>query len=290
MKSRFHDWGDARLFLAVAELGSTLAASRALGIGQTTVARRIDVLEHALDVALFTRDTRGFHLTEDGAALVPAAEALRDAADALEAAAHLRRNKRRTPIRFTAWDEVMTVVFADIFTQFIADNPGTVFEFIVADRPLDLTAGEADIALRLSSDQPNPDLIGRRVGQTAWTYYASESYAAKNGLPRSYDDEMNDHTVVLLKHISSDRRNIQTCNTANDVLMAIRTGQGIGPIPILQGDRQPGLVRCFPPPIGSELQAWLLTSETAYARPEIKAFMSFAAPHFAKALEDHSIV
>lgn len=35
-------WDDVRMFLAVAEAGSTLAASRRLGVNQTTVSRRIE--------------------------------------------------------------------------------------------------------------------------------------------------------------------------------------------------------------------------------------------------------
>jgi len=41
------DWNDLKAFLAVARGGSTLAASKALGVNQTTVARRIESLEHS---------------------------------------------------------------------------------------------------------------------------------------------------------------------------------------------------------------------------------------------------
>src|SRR5688572_1616588 len=36
-----YDWGDLKVFLAVARAGSTLAAARELGVNQTTVARRV---------------------------------------------------------------------------------------------------------------------------------------------------------------------------------------------------------------------------------------------------------
>jgi DNA-binding transcriptional LysR family regulator len=59
MKSETWNWSDLRVFLAVLDAGSTLAASKALGMAQPTVARRIDALEHATGLTLFERDTRG---------------------------------------------------------------------------------------------------------------------------------------------------------------------------------------------------------------------------------------
>ena len=38
------NWNDIRVFLAVAEEGSTLAAARVVGLDQTKVARRMDAL------------------------------------------------------------------------------------------------------------------------------------------------------------------------------------------------------------------------------------------------------
>ncbi|PWJ21381.1 LysR family transcriptional regulator [Jannaschia seohaensis] len=280
MKNRFHDWGDARIFLAVAEQGSTLAASRVLGLAQTTVARRVDALERALGLRLFARDTRGFRLTAEGAALRPAAEDLRKAAGALEELARSQRTKARAPVRFTSWDDAINAELSDVFVSFVADMPGVSFEFMTSKRNLDLTADEADVALRLCARAPDSALVGRQVGRTEWTYYASEAYAAARGLPACYDDDLDDHTVVMLEHIPSARRNVLFFDSPSALVMAILTGRGIGPVPTIQGDRESRLVRCFPPPEGSEMEIWLLAGAAAYRRPEVKAFMAFAAPRF----------
>ena len=65
------DWNDLKAFLAVARGGSTLAASKALGVNQTTVARRIESLEHDLGFKLFERGQTGSRLTEAGGDLIP---------------------------------------------------------------------------------------------------------------------------------------------------------------------------------------------------------------------------
>src|SRR3954466_7447448 len=79
------DWNDARIFLAVARHGSLRAAGRALGISQPTVGRRIAAFEATFGgPALFDRLPEGLRLNEAGAALVPIAEQLEDAALSLE--------------------------------------------------------------------------------------------------------------------------------------------------------------------------------------------------------------
>ncbi len=72
------DWNDLRYFLAVARHGSTLAASRALGVNQSTVHRRLAELERRLGTPLATRHPTGYRLTEFGTALLPHARSVED--------------------------------------------------------------------------------------------------------------------------------------------------------------------------------------------------------------------
>lgn len=60
------DLADLRAFLAVADLGSFKAASDAMFLSQSALSRRVDKLEEALGVALFTRTTRKVELTTLG--------------------------------------------------------------------------------------------------------------------------------------------------------------------------------------------------------------------------------
>ena len=81
------DWNDLRFFLAVAREGSTLAAARTLGTSQTTVARRVAALEHALGIQLFEKRQAGYALTPAGEELLGKAEAVQASADAFAEAA-----------------------------------------------------------------------------------------------------------------------------------------------------------------------------------------------------------
>ena len=64
------DLADLRAFLAVADLGSFRAASEAMFLSQSALSRRVDKLEEALGVSLFTRTTRKVELTTVGRAFV----------------------------------------------------------------------------------------------------------------------------------------------------------------------------------------------------------------------------
>ncbi len=285
MQSRFKDWGDARVFLAVLREGSTLAAARKLDINQTTVSRRIDVLEHTLGLKLFEKTTRGACPTQAARQLAPYAKALEQAAIALEAEALVEKQRPKPPIRITAFDHAVMGNIGKVVADFTDENPDISFEFVASERLLDLIKGEADIALRMSPAITDERLIARKVGNNCWTYYASRSYAKKHGTPDAYREDMSPHRVALLSHIKSNRANVLRCVSASDMITAIRTGQAVGPLPITEGENHPDLVQCFDPPPGSELPVWLVTSPEAHKREEVRRFTAFAAPKIAQNLK-----
>ena len=76
------------------------AAARALGIDQATLSRQIRQLEKDVGFALFQRTTRTVTLTEEGATLVPEAEALSAAWEAAQARIRLLRRENDARLRF----------------------------------------------------------------------------------------------------------------------------------------------------------------------------------------------
>ncbi len=71
MTAEFH-WDDARIFLAIARAGTLSGAADKMNMGIATVSRRLDRLEQALNVPLFSRHQSGYRLTDDGEALARA--------------------------------------------------------------------------------------------------------------------------------------------------------------------------------------------------------------------------
>src|SRR5215470_7415591 len=71
------DWDNLRFFLALAETGSLSRASEKLRVDHSTVARRIETLEHDLGARLVERLSRSYRLTAEG-------EQIRDRAREIE--------------------------------------------------------------------------------------------------------------------------------------------------------------------------------------------------------------
>lgn len=286
------NWSDVRIFLAVYREGSTLSASKRLGMSQPTVARRIEVLEHDLGLLLFERDTRGFRPTQAARDLLAPAEDMERAACQLEDAALLSRKTATRPIRITAPRRNFSPIFSAILADFCAENPGTRFELISSYDVLDLVAGEADVAIRISRHITDERLICTRLTEVRSTLFASRGYAARHGLPSS-PEEFAGHSFVvydpvpgtmLLNHwlterISADQIVARGAD-AESVTASIDAGIGIGPATVAFAMDYPGLVRCFDPPPGTQVSSWLVISPEAYRRPEVRAFAAFFAPRF----------
>lgn len=286
------NWSDISVFLTVCREGSTLAASKQLGVSQPTVARRIDALEHQLGLTLFERDTHGFKPTLTAKGLLPLVEKMEAAAHAVKAAAQLARNSKTRAIRITAPRRNFSPTFTAILSEFSLQNPDVRFELISSYQVLDLIAGEADVAIRIAQKVADERLICTKLTDVKAALFASRDYAERHGLPASEDAFAGHRFVVydpvpptmllnnwLLARISPDQ--IMTRGgDVESVTTSIDAGLGIGPVTISYAADYPALVRCFDPPPGTDVSSWLVMSPEAFRRPEVRAFAAFFAPRF----------
>ncbi len=291
MKNGFRNWSDVRIFLTVVREGSTLAASRVLGIAQPTVARRIEALENETGLTLFERDTRGFKPTEDARLLVPLAEAIENAAS--DFAAKTQELSAERPIRITAYSGNFSPRMTEILSDYSAMNPKTAFELLPSVKALDLAGGEADIALRLTRTEPDKDLICRKISTAHWSLFAGQSYAERYGLPDSSSD-LHGHRIItferddvpnvfhdwLLRHVSPDQI-VMSFSEIDVMHAAIKAGHGLGVMNIKLAEADEAFVQCFDAIDELSVPQLMLVAPEAYRRPEVKAFVSFFAPRYA---------
>jgi len=283
-----YEWSDLRIFLAVAREGSTLAASRMLNMNQTTVSRRIEALEHALGLALFTRTTRGFAPTPQGQALMTRIHAVEIAALDVETEATRLTRDLSGSIRDTS-AEAMYPIVGPIMLAYRALHPEVRFENLSAEHRISLEKGEADIAFRATNGTLKGDtLIAHRLPSVKWGVYCSDAYISANGMPASMHD-LSDHAIVAFSgsvatlHFSiwfmSFVRGEQvatTCNSVPNLSGALRAGMGVGLLPVMVGMTTPGLVLCFSPTVETDSTWWIVASPEAYQQPRVRSFMSFA--------------
>ena len=285
-------WDDIRLFLAVARLGSTRAAGTELGLNQTTVARRMEALEHHLGLRLFERTTRGFALTDQGRALRDEAAAMAEAAEGLCRRAEALGRSLKGTIRVTAPEAVFTHLVAPIVAEFRRDHPEVLVEWDSSERFLDLAGGEADLAFRATNAPGDERLHGLKLSEVAWSAYCSRDYAAAHGRP-AHMGEVRRHPVVAFTGPIAQRPGDRwfmaqadpariggASNTVTNVASILRAGVGVGCLPCFHGDRDPALLRCFPPPPEMTTALWLLTTPDRARVPRIEAFVRLAATRF----------
>ena len=290
MKSAPNNWTNIKDFLLVVRTGSTLAASRELGVTQPTVARRIDELERELGLDLFDRDTRGFHLTPQGRGLVAEAEEVEAAVRAFGASAAELSDNVTLPIRFSAPISVFSDAIYETLAQFRTAYPDTPIEVIPSNRFLDLNAGDGDIALRITSEIKDEELICRKLGALSGGLFASRAYPGP--LP-SHPDQLKGHRFAIfdgqnvphalnswvLDLIEPDQV-VTRCSDLGSMVATISNGEVLGPLPRPLGDKDEKLTACFYAPDSLSVPVWLVISHAAYRRKSVKAFVKLMAKRY----------
>jgi DNA-binding transcriptional LysR family regulator len=283
------DWNDLKLFVAVAENGSALAAARILGINQTTVTRRISCLEEDLGLVLFSRLQTGYQLTEAGAQILPWAVRMGIEADSFAKAASQQQRGMGGVIRVTVPESIANIVLTPALGDFAASYPDIRIQLLIDDRRLDLMRGEADVAIRAGSRPDDPNLVMRKLFVAGWTFYCSKSYAARHGTPQT-PEQLGKHVLLagegvlaaapamkwMLK-VAPDAEIHSYSSSLTNHRVAIGSGLGVGPLPCIEGDRDSELVRCFAPPSEFESDVLLITRADLKEVPRIRAFNDFIA-------------
>lgn len=299
MKSAFQNWSDVRVFLAVLRAGSTLAASKVLGMAQPTVARRIEALEHSLRLVLFERDTQGFRPTKDALALVSAAEAIEEAAKVLDTMAVRLASAQSRTIRITAVVDAFNPRLSAILESFVESYGNVSFDLVPSDDAIDISGGDVDIAIRWTNKElDDPSLICRKLALVSLSLFASKTYAAKSSLPRSETDLDGHRYLVFGGKMADDKLNkwllqristeqiAMTCQDIKATEIAVQMGSAIGMLPTRFMRTDDALAQCFELPEDLGSSVWLLVNPSAYRRPEVKAFTAFFAPRYSAIFRD----
>lgn len=283
---RMFDWNDLKYFLAVARHGSTIAAGKALGLSQSTVHRRLEELERQLGRALVTRQPSGYRLTEFGHIMLPYAERIEATIDDFQRRTTDVEQDMTGAIRVTCPEPIVArLIQSGLIDSFHALHPSLRVEFVMSDRYLDLSKGEVDVAIR--SGDTDDELVGRKIAESIWAIYGSRDYLERHGRPERVEDLSrhllvgldetlaNHRAVKWLKEVAPDAKMAARINSVLGLVSAIKSGVGIGPLPIALGDAEADLVRVLGP-IPELTRSWrVLTHPDLRRVPRISAFFDF---------------
>jgi DNA-binding transcriptional LysR family regulator len=268
------DWDNLKFFLALAETGSLSRASEKLRVDHSTVARRIDMLEHDLEVRLVERLSRSYRLTAEG-------ERVRDRAREIETGiadiARLARTldpAQQRVVRVSGPPTLLSWFLAPRLLPLQGQHPAVRIELVGEPRQIDLGRGETDLALRMVRPVEK-GIVARRLAVVTYGLYGSRGYLAKSGEDAQaflgYDDSL-DHLPQQrwLKMLAGGRGLALRSNDLATLLTAARAGVGLAVLPCFMAHNEPDLVRAPTqlPPLTREL--WLLFHRDVGRSPAVR--------------------
>jgi len=190
-------------FVAVAEAPGFSAAAKRLGLTTNAVSARIQTLERALDVRLFTRTTRSVALTNEGERyythVAAALAGLATAEEEIERGGH----QLSGTIRIAVPGVMATSVFLKCLRDLLDEHPRLHVQIRVTSAVLNLAAEGLDIVLHV--DRPaDSTFIARFLGRPKWVLVAEPAYLDRYGRPRQPNDLAHHRCLKFLSHPAQD--------------------------------------------------------------------------------------
>lgn len=265
-------WDDVRYFLELTRVGSLSGAARKLGVEHSTVARRVEALEHALGIRLFDRLPKGWSLTAEGETLVDQAQRLDQEAQAFSRVA-LGVSSLQGTVRLSA-PPVMAGHFLVPRLACLRDRWTHIdLEVIGESRDANLARGEADLAVRMSRPTA-PGLVARAIGEMGYGLYATPACVARAPAEWTflgYDDSLVQvPQQQWLNTVAAGRRFIFRSNDLAALLHAARMGLGIAILPHFLAAADATLVPLAEPVCPIRRQIWLVMHPDVKRSPRVR--------------------
>jgi DNA-binding transcriptional LysR family regulator len=278
------DWNDLRYFLAIARCGSTRAAAKALGVNQSTVQRRLRALESDLPCSLADLRAGRYRLTAHGQQLLAYAEQVETTVDNLQRQSATLDDRATGTVKLTSHVTVgQRIIKSGFLDSFHSVHPSITVQLIMDQRALDLSKGEADIAIRGGTLRDDPALVGRKIAEVPWGIFASRSFVERHGRPTTAANingfstiELADEIEALpaarwMKTYAPTARVTARCSNVPSVHMAIKSGAGIAPLPMVYAAADEELV-CVLGPLTELNYRMFRTSKSSQNTARERAF------------------
>ncbi|TRN75799.1 LysR family transcriptional regulator [Pseudomonas syringae] len=188
----------ARVFIAINERGSLIAAAEALDMSRAMVTRYLAQMERWAGARLLHRTTRKLGLTAPGQVTLLRCQQLVELADAVPLAADTQVDEPRGMLRIACSQSLAQAVLAPAVTAYLQRYPDTSADLIIGNEAVDLVSERIDLAIRITN-QLDPNVIARPLGQCASVVCASPAYLAVHGTP-SRPQELSAHNCLTYSY------------------------------------------------------------------------------------------
>jgi DNA-binding transcriptional LysR family regulator len=188
-------------------------------------------------------------------------------------------------VRLTTPTFFASEIVVPALSRFLGSHPRLNLQVEGTNQPLDLTRGEADVAIRNRRPMQG-GLAVRRIGRMGMAMYASRAYLARHGGLKALYCVAGHHVLGYptgmyggpgFEWLPDAAKQAHLAFSANDPLPlrdAARAGLGMVPLPHFLGDEAPELVRVDGGGEGIE-EMWLVTREEQRRVPRVRAVVQF---------------
>lgn len=288
------EWNDLRYFLAVYRTRTLAGAARSLGVEHTTVGRRLATMERALGATLFVRTPGGLLPTESAGQILPLAEQAERALQSIERVALGEDSRPEGLVRVTT-SETFVMFLGRRLAELHAKHPSITVEVLSGNANLDLTRGEADLAVRIAPTT-QAELVCRKLVAAGWSAFASRSYVATHGVPTPITN-LASHNVIAfndsLSKVPGARWLEAHAKGAHVVLRsgsipaawnAALGGLGIAVVPCFLAEREPDMLRLTSEVLGSR-DIFLVAHPDLARVARVRVVMDFLIDRFSRDAE-----
>lgn len=290
-------FNDLHAFFKTAELGSFVAAGRALGLTASAVGKSVARLEAALGVRVLQRSTRRMQLTDEGRLLQAHCERLLHELDDTRALMARMREQPRGKLRLSA-PIVLHHVLLPLLPDFLARYPEMEIDADFSDRAPDLIAEGIDLAIR-STWPADSRLVSRPLQAFTLRLWATPGYLERHGTPASVAD-LPRHAAIRFRHPDTGKllpwptlagpmlaeppaRTLLAFNNIEAVLSATLRGLGIACMPdflVAHAQAADRLQPVLAGELGAHGRYQALWPSSRHLSPKVRAFVDHLAAAF----------
>ncbi|HAS1237521.1 TPA: LysR family transcriptional regulator [Enterobacter cloacae] len=175
----------AQVYNRICELGSLSAAARALGISRPMVSRYLEQMEKWAGTRLVNRSTRKLTLTAAGEKVLLKTRTLSQLSQEIEGQSE--KDLPSGTLRVACAHFTAMHLIAPVLPGLLSRYPQLRIELDVNNHPVSLVGERIDVAIRIT-DNPEPGMIARRLGECRSVLCASPQYLATHGTPEQVEE------------------------------------------------------------------------------------------------------
>lgn len=190
---------DMALFVEVGKAKSFRGAADALGMANSTLSRRIGVLEKAIGLRLLHRTTRKVELTEAGQIYFERCKRIVDEARLAHEELGDLLAQPSGVLRASFPVDFAVTYLAPAIAAFAQRYPQISFDFDFTPRRVDLVSEPFDVAIRMGASEDS-QLISRQLASLPTHLYASPTYLEQWGEPKSPNDLLQRENLNMARH------------------------------------------------------------------------------------------